>query len=103
MPVLERMEQYAKETDDVGLLLVDLVAKIKSGTPLAELVALEFPNFVNAIQGATDIPGEITGNQGVALRTIGARMGELTEVLMSPTVKPVAAPELPAAPETPAA
>lgn len=89
MSVMERTEQYAKETDDVGFLLVDLVTKIKAGMPIAALVAAEFPNLINAIQGATDIPGEITGDEAVAIRTIAARMGELLAVLLAPTVKPV--------------
>ncbi len=86
----QRTEQYAKEVDDVGLLLVDLVAKIKAKTPLAELVASEFPNFVNAVNGIGDIGGELSADQAVAIRTIAARMGELIAVLLAPG--PVAAP-----------
>lgn len=95
MPVLERTESYSKEIDDVGCLLVELVAKIKVGTPIAELVAGVFPCFVKAVENVSEIPGEVSGNQQVAIRTISARMGELVGVLLAPAP---AKAELPVAP-----
>ena len=90
MGIESKQVQYAKELDDVGVLLVTFADTVKQGKPLAGVV----DELVSAIEGIGEVDEELAANRRVALSTLGARLGELIDALLAPK-----APGKPAEPE----
>lgn len=82
-----RQEQYAKEADDIGALIVEIVKTAKAKKPIAELA----DEFVLAIQGVENVDDEAGANRAVFMKTIGARLFEAAEAIL-PAPKPVVPP-----------
>lgn len=90
--ILERSEKYAKEIDDVMVLIVDFVKKIRAGESVTVAALEEVQNALNAVAGINDIPAEMAANLEVCLRTVSARAGELAAALINPILPVVPAP-----------
>lgn len=94
MGLQKREEEYAKELDDVGYALVELVKDIKAKKPVAEIAGENLPNLMNALNGMDQLDDELDQHRAVALRTLGAHLGGLVDALLP---EKVAAPVPPAA------
>ena len=70
--------EIAKQLDDVGALLVELMKVIKKKEPISEVV----DELVAAIEGVGEISSEFQENQVAAIKTISARAGEMIAVLI---------------------
>lgn len=75
--IIERSEKIAKEADEIGALIVELVKTAKQKKPIAELA----DEFVLAIQGVENVDDEYLGNRAVFMKTIGARLFEAAEAI----------------------
>lgn len=80
--IQKREEEYAKEIDDVGLALVELVRDIKAKKSIAEIAGENLPLIMEAVNGVDQMDDEYAENRKVALATMGKRTGELTDVLL---------------------
>lgn len=81
MAIQKKEIEYAKELDDVMVLVVELVKDIKAKKDVAALAAENLPNLMNAIGGLDQIGDEFK-NKPVLLSTIGYRTGELGGALI---------------------
>lgn len=72
--------EFNKETDDVMVLVIELVKDIKAKKPLAQLGAENLANLMTAIQGVDQIPAEAK-DKLVEMQTVGYRMGELISAI----------------------
>lgn len=82
--MIEKKEvQYAKEIDDVLVLVNVLVADIKEKKPITEIATDCLPKLMTAIDGIAGVKEELAANKEVALETVGYRVGELTNTLIS--------------------
>ena len=77
--IIDREVKVAKELDDVAILLVQLVDTIKQGKELTEVV----DELVNALNGFDQVDDELAANRKVALQTIGSRLFELVDVILT--------------------
>jgi len=84
MAIAERTEKYAKEIDEVMVLIVDTVKQVKAGVPLQEIALSQIQNALNALSNVDQVPEEFGQNLEVALRTIMARAAELAAALVQP-------------------
>lgn len=84
--------KVAKEVDDVGALLVTIVADIRAKKPISEIAADALPKLIAAIDGVEQIPAELVASRKVVLSTIGARLGELTDAILGQPTAPVTPP-----------
>ena len=73
--------EYAKEVDDVLILVIELVKDIKAKKAIAEIAAENFPNLIAALSGLDSAPEELK-NKAVALETIGYRLGDLANAFL---------------------
>ena len=77
--MIEKKEmEYAKETDDVLVLVIALIKVIKSKGDYSALMG----KLITAVNGMGDIPEEVK-RLGPLLTTVGSRVGELLEALSS--------------------
>ncbi len=83
MAIESKQVQVAKELDDVGALLVSLVAAIKAKKDLVSLLSEEIKPLMEAVNGIDQVKNEIAENKQVAAQTIGARVGELVGILLA--------------------
>lgn len=74
----KREVEFSKEIDDVMVLFVELASTIKEGGEYTEL----FDELVEAINGAADIDDEVVEDLGVAMQTMGYRLGQLIRVFL---------------------
>lgn len=81
MGIQQKQIDYAKEVDDVLVLVVELVKDIKAKKDMAALAAENLPNLMNAI-GGLDQVGDEFKNKQVVLSTVGYRVGELSGALI---------------------
>ena len=80
--MIEKREvEFAKEIDDVAVLLVELVKDIKAKKGAAEIAGENVKNLMDAIAAFDQIPAEAK-NKLVALQTLGYRTGELAAVIV---------------------
>lgn len=77
MAIEKKELEYAKELDDVLVLVVELIKVIKKKGDYTSLV----DELVNAITGMEQIPAEISHLKPL-LTTVGHRSGELVEIFV---------------------
>ncbi len=95
MAIQVRQESYSKEIDDIMVLVVNVVKKIKAGTPIGEVIGGEIQDLMNAIAGSEGVGAELK-DLDVALRTVMARAGELAATLVTPKpILPIVHPVVP--------
>ena len=82
MGIQTKQVEYAKEIDDVLVLVVELVKDIKAKKDMSALAAENLPNLMNAI-GGLDQVGDEFKNKQVVLSTVGYRVGELGGALIA--------------------
>lgn len=82
MAVQTKNVEYSKEIDDVAFLLVKIVADIRQGKGIAEVVSGAVAPLVDALAGVDQMGAEVSANRKVALQTIGYRTGELTDAIL---------------------
>ena len=81
--MIQTMEvSIAKEVDDVGKFIVELVADIRKGKDKAAIVSENLANLVGAIDGISGVVDEVKENRKVVLATLGMRTGELTDAII---------------------
>ena len=81
--MIQTMEvSIAKEVDDVGKFIVELVADIRKGKDMAAIVSENLANLVGAIDGISGVVDEVKENRKVVLATLGMRTGELTDAII---------------------
>jgi len=73
--------EFSKETDDVLVLLVELVKDIREKKSATQLMGENLQNLINAIGNADQIPDE-NKDRKIFLQTIGYRTGELADALL---------------------
>lgn len=78
---------YAKEVDDVMVLLTELVADIKAKKNLAVIASENLPNLFAALSGVDQVGAELNSNPKVVVETIGYRLGDLIDALLFPSVE----------------
>lgn len=86
MPILKREVDYAKEIDDVPVLLIGIVKDVKAGKPAAEVLLNAIPKLSDALSALDQADDEFKLNRKAALQTVLFRAGELVDVLL-PVVK----------------
>lgn len=79
----QKTVSYAKELGDVGDLLIVLIKDIKAKKDIATIITDTLQPLVTAVGGMDQVKTEIEADKIVAAATIGAKMGELTGVLLS--------------------
>ena len=85
MAPIQNMEKpFAKEADDVGVMLVSIVKAIKSKKPVAEIAAGELQHLINAIAGVDQVVAEGKENPEVMSATIGYHVGSIPGILLAP-------------------
>ena len=89
MGIEKREVEFAKEIDDVGVLLVQIVRDAKAGKSAMEIASGSVGNLLNALTGVDQLPAEVKANRKVALQTIGFRTGELTDAILEDAPAPV--------------
>lgn len=83
MAIEQKQVEYAKEVDDVLVLLVELVKDVKAKKDLGAIAAENLPNLMAAITGADQVGAEVQANKAVVLQTVGHRLGDLASVFVS--------------------
>ncbi len=78
--IVKKEVEFVKQTDDVMVLINELVKDIKAGKPMAEVGAENLPLLMEAISGVGEVPAEISAGV-IAYQTIGFRVGELMGIL----------------------
>lgn len=86
MAIEKRQVEYAKEIDDVAVLLVDIVRKAREGVDPATIASGSITNLVTALSGVDQLDDEVRANRKVALQTIGYRTGDLTDAILGAPV-----------------
>lgn len=84
MSIQKKEVEFAKEIDDVGAFLEQIVVDAKNGKSIAEIAAGALTGLVNAVSGIDQADDEAKANLKVALQTIGSRLGGIAAVLVSP-------------------
>jgi hypothetical protein len=87
MAIETKQIEYAKETGDVMVAVIELVKDIKAGKSLAELGAENLTNLIAAVSGADQIPAEAT-HRAAILQTIGLHTGQLADALLPSAAAP---------------
>ena len=82
--------EYAKEVDDVAVLLVNIVRQARAGKGVSEIASGAVTDLVNALAGIDQLDDEAETNRKVVLQTIGYRSGELADAILGE--KPLTVP-----------
>jgi len=82
MAIVKVEVELAKEVDDVGLFLAELVRDIRAKKPATAIMAENIVNLTNAIAGVDQVDDEFALNRKVALETIGRQTGNLTDAII---------------------
>lgn len=85
--------EVSKETHDVGVLVADIVKGLIEKKPLAELAAGELEALKNAVDGITDLPGEVGEDPGAFALAIAIPISSI----LTAAVKKAQASEAPSA------
>jgi phosphoglycerate dehydrogenase-like enzyme len=80
--IAKKEVEYAKEIDDVMVMIIELVKDLKAKKGVAELAAENLPNLMNAMSGLDQLDEELAASKSVAMSTIGFRVGELAGELV---------------------
>lgn len=84
MALKQLQVNVAQELDDVLVLIVDVVKKLKDGKSPLEIGASELPNLAKAVAGLDQVPQEFKQDLGSCVAGAGVRMGELVDALLAP-------------------
>ena len=79
--IAQKEVSYAKEIDDVLVLVVELVKDIKAKKGVSEIASENIANLMAALSGI-DQANEEMKNKAVVLQTIGYRLGDLAAALV---------------------
>lgn len=82
MAIQKREVEYAKEVDDVAVLLVKIVEMAKAGMSVVEIGAGAVTPLIDAVANIQGVGEEIAANKKVAISTIGYRVGEIAGALL---------------------
>lgn len=82
MSIQKKEVEYAKEVDDVMVLVLELLKDIKEKKPVATLALENLQNLMNAMNGLDQVDEEVKANKAVVLATVGGRMGEIAGVFV---------------------
>lgn len=82
MPILKKEVLYAKEVDDVAVLLVSIVKDVRAGKSAPEIGAGNLTKLMDAIAGIDQMDDEAKANRAALISTIGYRMGELVDAVL---------------------
>ncbi|MGB1290515.1 MAG: hypothetical protein ACPG5Z_00185 [Pseudoalteromonas sp.] len=74
--------EFAKEIDDIMLLVIQVVKDLKEGKDVSELVSSNLGGLLAAIEGADQADDEYKENLAAAMATVGYRAGELGAALL---------------------
>lgn len=77
-----RSVSYAKEVDDVMVLMVAVVKNRKNKEDLSKLMG----DLMTAIVGIEQVDDELVANRLATVETIGYRMGDLVDAFLPPAV-----------------
>lgn len=84
MALKQLQVNVASELDDVLVLLVDVVKKLKEGKGVIEIGASELPLLAKAVAGLDQIPDEVKENPASCIAGAGVRIAELVGELLKP-------------------
>lgn len=76
MAIEKKEIEYAKEIDDVMVLVVKTVKTIKEKGDYAALI----PELIAAVNGADQMDDEFKANQMVAIKTVNLRAYDIAEI-----------------------
>lgn len=82
MGIQKKEIEYAKEVDDVALLLVHIVQEVRSGKNVADIASGSVAKLVDAISGVDQVGAELAESRKVVLQTLGYRTGELADAIL---------------------
>lgn len=82
MSIEEKKIKYAKEADDVMVLVVHLIREARAKKPISEIASGSVAKLVNALSGVDQVGAELAENRKVVLQTVGYRSGELTDAIL---------------------
>lgn len=87
MAIKDKSIKYAKEVDDVLVLVEAAIYNRKNKEQLSKLL----PQLMDAISGIEDIDDEVAEDRGAVLSTIGYRLGTIANAVLKPQ-KPAVVP-----------
>lgn len=82
MPIEKKEIEYAKEVDDVAVLLVHIVKEIRSKKNISDIASGSVAKLVEAISGVDKVGAELAESREVVLQTLGYRAGELADAIL---------------------
>lgn len=82
MSIVKKELDVAEQVDEVGELVEELVRDIRAGKGAAEIAAENLPLLMKALEKIDEVDDEVLANRAVALRTIGYRLGGLTDAII---------------------
>ena len=82
MAIEKKEVEYAKEIDDVAVLLVAVVKDVRQGKTAAEIANGAITKLIAALAGVDQMDDEAKLNRKVAMQTIGYRTGELADAVL---------------------
>lgn len=88
MSIVKMEKPFAKEADDVGVMLVSIVKAIKAKKPAMEIAAGELQHLMDAIAGVDQVVAEGKENPEVMAATIGYHVGAIPGILLAPAEAP---------------
>ena len=82
MAIVTQEVQIAKEVDEVGRLVEELVEDIRDGKDAGQIVGENLKNLTDAIAGLDQVDDELKANRKVVMQTIGRRTGGLADAII---------------------
>ncbi len=82
--IQNKQVSFAKEVDDFCVLAVGVARDLKAGKPVGEVLTGAVSKVVDALAGMDQVGSEVKDNRSVAFQTIGMRLGELLDVVLTP-------------------
>jgi len=82
MAIEKKEIEYAKEMDDLGHALVELVRDIKAKKDIAQIAGENIPTIMDALAGIDKVDDELKANRTVAIQTIGRHLGGLVDAVL---------------------
>lgn len=93
MAIETKTINYAKETDDVFVLFLNIVKKAKAGEPVAQVASEELQDLFTAVSGIGDAPSEFSVDLEASLQTAFSRSVSIALALAGRSIAEAKKPE----------
>lgn len=81
--IQEKTVQYAKEIDDVLVLVVKIIEMAKAGQDVMAIASGAVAPLIDAVAGIQGAGEELSLNKKVVFETVGYRVGEIAGALVA--------------------